>query len=419
MQTTNEYDASLPLEYVCSFGTVFLNAAAEMLSPEGSTGTGPVDITCEVCDENGENCVFPPPPSRKLQSATSNRILATKITRVVNMEVKVEYIFPPSVNTADIEKIAPSYLSEALSDTNNSDLVKIAKTASAAATVEEMKQSADPSTAAIGDALASESTAFGDPEVNNIVSIAAEVPALVVPTAAPTPAPTPKPKPPKKSTKKKSKKAERRRIIGGSVGGTAALLGLGALVHRRKRSLLEEESQDLPLHNTPLPEPFDGENVFDNAGSISPNTADGIGASPAVKAAASDDSAHYGGQTINGDLANLEKKITLGLSTTSMASTVRTNATSEVKKKGQSTLKTVFAPAGKLSVVVDSSTNGPCVHSIRDSSPLLGLVSVGDKIVSIDSIDTTMMSAGAVTKLMARKANQAERKIVFETKERK
>ena len=75
----------------------------------------------------------------------------------------------------------------------------------------------------------------------------------------------------------------------------------------------------------------------------------------------------------------------------------------------------MHAPAGKLGVVVDSTSGGPSVHSIRASSPLIAAISVGDKILSIDDIDVRDMSAGAVTKLMARKANQQERKIVFES----
>ena len=77
-------------------------------------------------------------------------------------------------------------------------------------------------------------------------------------------------------------------------------------------------------------------------------------------------------------------------------------------------IETVFAPAGKLGIVVDSSSGGPSVHNVRQTSPLLGIISEGDKIISIDDIDTTKMSAGGVTKLMASKATQKERKISFQ-----
>ncbi|GMI25117.1 hypothetical protein TeGR_g14494 [Tetraparma gracilis] len=109
------------------------------------------------------------------------------------------------------------------------------------------------------------------------------------------------------------------------------------------------------------------------------------------------------------DLKNLEDNLTLGpLGAAAGAATAGAAAATGAKTE------TVFAPPGKLGVVVDSANDGPTVHSIRDSSPLLGIVSVGDKILSIDEIDCRAMSAGAVTKLMARKASQQERKIIFE-----
>ncbi|GMI08776.1 hypothetical protein TrRE_jg13428 [Triparma retinervis] len=77
-------------------------------------------------------------------------------------------------------------------------------------------------------------------------------------------------------------------------------------------------------------------------------------------------------------------------------------------------IETVFAPSGKLGIVVDSTTGGPTVHSIREISPLIGILNVGDKIISIDDINVTKMSAGGVTKLMAQKSQQSERKIAFQ-----
>jgi len=77
-------------------------------------------------------------------------------------------------------------------------------------------------------------------------------------------------------------------------------------------------------------------------------------------------------------------------------------------------VETVFAPPGKLGIVVDSTNGGPTVHSVRQTSPLLGIISEGDKLISIDDIDITKMSAGGVTKLMSSKAQQNERKISFQ-----
>ena len=44
-------------------------------------------------------------------------------------------------------------------------------------------------------------------------------------------------------------------------------------------------------------------------------------------------------------------------------------------------VETVYAPPGKLGVVVDSLVSGPQVHAVRDTSPLLGIVRVGDMIL--------------------------------------
>ncbi len=72
----------------------------------------------------------------------------------------------------------------------------------------------------------------------------------------------------------------------------------------------------------------------------------------------------------------------------------------------------VFAPAGKLGVIVDTASDGPIVHSIKDDSPLVGKVFAGDYIVAIDDEDTSDWSAHNVTKLVARK-NDSIRKLTL------
>ncbi len=64
----------------------------------------------------------------------------------------------------------------------------------------------------------------------------------------------------------------------------------------------------------------------------------------------------------------------------------------------------VFAPAGKLGIIVDSSSDGPKIHSINSESPLVGKVFAGDYIVAVDGEDTSDWSAHNVTKLVARKS---------------
>ena len=111
----------------------------------------------------------------------------------------------------------------------------------------------------------------------------------------------------------------------------------------------------------------------------------------------------YNGATISGDLAKLETHLV------GMGDADDTRGAVAASAAPASTLKTVYAPAGKLGIVVDSSANGPTIHSVRDSSPLTNSVFVGDKLISIDEVNCQSMSAGAVTKLMARKSSQPER----------
>jgi len=70
------------------------------------------------------------------------------------------------------------------------------------------------------------------------------------------------------------------------------------------------------------------------------------------------------------------------------------------------------APPGKLGVAIDIINGHPVVHKIKTGSPLDGVLRRLDKIVAIDDIDTTSMTAAAVTQLMVKKMNK-ERKITF------
>jgi hypothetical protein len=75
----------------------------------------------------------------------------------------------------------------------------------------------------------------------------------------------------------------------------------------------------------------------------------------------------------------------------------------------------VFAPPGPIGIVVDTTQNGPAVHSLKNTSPMLGLIAPGDLIVGLDDGDTRGMTAATLTRLMAQKANQKERKITLLT----
>jgi len=72
-----------------------------------------------------------------------------------------------------------------------------------------------------------------------------------------------------------------------------------------------------------------------------------------------------------------------------------------------------YAPPGSLGIVVDTTPDGPVVHSLKIDSPLIGMVHVGDVIVALDDIDTRVMDAGSLTRLMMKKSEQHQRKITL------
>lgn len=84
---------------------------------------------------------------------------------------------------------------------------------------------------------------------------------------------------------------------------------------------------------------------------------------------------------------------------------------SSVRKKPES--YDVFAPSGPIGIVVDTSKNGPTVHSLKSTSPMLGLINPGDLIIGLDDEDTRKMTAATLTRLMAKKSRQKERKITL------
>ena len=57
-----------------------------------------------------------------------------------------------------------------------------------------------------------------------------------------------------------------------------------------------------------------------------------------------------------------------------------------------------------MGIIVDSSKDGPIIHSINGDSPLVGKVFPGEFIIAIDGEDTSDWSAYNVTRLVARKS---------------
>ncbi len=74
----------------------------------------------------------------------------------------------------------------------------------------------------------------------------------------------------------------------------------------------------------------------------------------------------------------------------------------------------VYAPAGKLGVVIDTpNDDAPVVHAVKDTSPIADQVRVGDKLVAVDDEDVRAMTAIKVSKLISKKSTQESRKLTI------
>ena len=80
--------------------------------------------------------------------------------------------------------------------------------------------------------------------------------------------------------------------------------------------------------------------------------------------------------------------------------------------------RVIEAPRGRLGIVVANTILngrvGPAVHTVREGSPLEGLMHVNDVIVAINDVDTSKYTVGQLTKLMASTSDQ-ERRITVQS----
>jgi hypothetical protein len=71
----------------------------------------------------------------------------------------------------------------------------------------------------------------------------------------------------------------------------------------------------------------------------------------------------------------------------------------------------IYAPAGKLGVVLDTPGDGPpTVHELRPNSVLKDELKVGDRVIAIDDEDVRRLSANKVSKIISRKMENPTRK---------
>mmetsp|Transcript_16374 Transcript_16374/g.35434 ORF Transcript_16374/g.35434 Transcript_16374/m.35434 type:complete len:439 (+) Transcript_16374:98-1414(+) len=73
----------------------------------------------------------------------------------------------------------------------------------------------------------------------------------------------------------------------------------------------------------------------------------------------------------------------------------------------------IFAPPGKLGVIMDTPPEGGNAYicHIKESCPIIDNIHLNDKVLMVDDEDVQMMNAANVSRLLARKSRQAHRKI--------
>ena len=72
-----------------------------------------------------------------------------------------------------------------------------------------------------------------------------------------------------------------------------------------------------------------------------------------------------------------------------------------------------FCPPGPLGLIIDTTTRGPMIHSVKPTSILYGVMKPRDMIIGLDDKDTRVMTAPLITSLMASKSQQLQRKLTI------
>jgi hypothetical protein len=74
----------------------------------------------------------------------------------------------------------------------------------------------------------------------------------------------------------------------------------------------------------------------------------------------------------------------------------------------------IYAPAGKLGLVVDNPDDGaPVVHAIKEDSVLIGQIRVGDRLIGVDEVDVRTLSPVKVSKLISKRSSNPLRKLTL------
>mmetsp|Transcript_23012 Transcript_23012/g.47613 ORF Transcript_23012/g.47613 Transcript_23012/m.47613 type:complete len:699 (+) Transcript_23012:240-2336(+) len=203
-------------------------------------------------------------------------------------------------------------------------------------------------------------------------------------------------------------------IIGGACGGAALLVLVGGFVYARRR---KKKSESLSVEEAPSTKSQTAASELVTSGNSSvPTYGD-----QSVATVDYDYSKAYGGA---GNYSLSDAGGTLGSRTRQTASdpallpgadnTIYSDdPTFDQAYEGvKEELIDIYAPPGKLGVVIDTPDDGaPVVHAVKDTSPIADKVQVGDKLVAVDDEDVRAMTAIKVSKLISRKSANASRKL--------
>ena len=208
----------------------------------------------------------------------------------------------------------------------------------------------------------------------------------------PAPAPVEKTPPPPKEDDKTMLYI----IIGVCCGGALLLFIIGAFIYRRRKERRENEYLE-EVGNGPQSSMRDLESgaggpVVDSGGSGSMSSSS------------------------SGNSSNIKSRSSASASYSSQDSATRGDTVSPLIAKartGSEEMINVSAPAGKLGVIVDTPPEGgpAYVCEIKDTCPIIDQIHLEDKIIAVDDEDVQQMTAVNVSKLLARKARNPERKI--------
>lgn len=212
-------------------------------------------------------------------------------------------------------------------------------------------------------------------------------------------------------------------IVGGGIGAIVAIL-LGFLFFIQRRAKSNNSSSKFTGSQTRLPSPQNDPRIAytievnQDVGEIS-TIGDPLGTGftgmqmqimhqqqndEAMLQQIAAPSQHYDYQRVYGGM---------GDSSQSLSTSTDNQSSSQQLYDSNDEKIVVVAPSGSLGVVIGNPTGCPAVHAIKETSPILEFIQIGDKLISVDGVDTTAMSAIRVSSLIGSKAMNPQRILVF------